>query len=73
MTYVDKAFALTRALQWRIVPELRYSQTFYEEHSRRYASGVESWLDVGCGHHLLPPWRLIKFRQTICELRNPTY
>ena len=44
-------------LQARIAPGLIDSQQDYESVLDRCASGDLRWLDVGCGHHLLPTWR----------------
>lgn len=44
-------------IEGRIAPTLQYSQTLYEEVLRRYARNSTAWLDLGCGHQLLPPWR----------------
>lgn len=51
------AFSMTAWLQRRIVPELRYSQAQFEEHLRAHSAAATAWLDLGCGHHLLPLWR----------------
>lgn len=40
-----------------IAPSLKYSQTIYEEVLFLRSSNVSKWLDLGCGHQLLPPWR----------------
>src|SRR4051794_40519493 len=53
----EHLFRLRDILQKWVVPELRYSQTIYERHLAQYATGVGSWLDIGCGHQLLPSWR----------------
>jgi ubiquinone/menaquinone biosynthesis C-methylase UbiE len=45
-------------LQAAIAPGLTDSQEDYEGVLDRCASGPLRWLDVGCGHHVLPPWRL---------------
>lgn len=52
-----RAFRASETLQGWIVPDLRYSQSVYEQYLERYAEGVRCWLDVGCGYQLLPPWR----------------
>lgn len=57
MTFEASIYAKGEALQRRIIPELKYSQSYYEEYLRQYTSGVQSWLDIGCGHNLLPTWR----------------
>jgi SAM-dependent methyltransferase len=41
-----------------LVPGLRYSQDIYQEIVDRYVTEDTTWLDAGCGWHLLPPWRL---------------
>lgn len=41
-----------------IAPGLKYSQTIYEEVLNDYSKGKLRWLDLGCGHHLLPTWRI---------------
>lgn len=45
-------------LERRIVPGLRYSQYEYEDTLFLRAPREGAWLDLGCGHALLPPWRL---------------
>ncbi len=46
---------------WRcervIAPGLQYAQTIYEESLKEYSAQDSHWLDLGCGHQLLPPWR----------------
>ena len=46
-----------RFLKNKIVPQLRYSQSIYEDVLNSAIPENAAWLDVGCGHHLLPPWR----------------
>jgi ubiquinone/menaquinone biosynthesis C-methylase UbiE len=40
-----------------IAPELRYSQDLYEEVLKRYVRPDMEWIDLGCGHQVLPAWR----------------
>jgi ubiquinone/menaquinone biosynthesis C-methylase UbiE len=51
-----------RAQKW-IIPDLKYSQTIYEEVLWKVAEKAGRWLDLGCGHQLLPPWRLDSERE----------
>lgn len=44
-------------LKDKIVPQLRYSQSIYEDVLFSRIQTDAAWLDVGCGHHLLSPWR----------------
>jgi ubiquinone/menaquinone biosynthesis C-methylase UbiE len=53
----DACFRLSRAMQGVLVPQLRYSQSTYEEVLREAVAGADRWLDLGCGHQLLPAWR----------------
>ncbi len=54
---IDKSRGKAEQLQKFLTPELRYSQWLYEEALRGVLKGASSWLDVGCGHQVLPPWR----------------
>lgn len=49
---------MTWKLQDVITPGLKYSQEIYEDILNEYSRDTPKWLDLGCGHHLLSPWRL---------------
>ena len=40
-----------------MVPGLQYAQSMYEQVLWQVTNGRDSWLDLGCGHQMLPPWR----------------
>jgi len=40
-----------------IIPDLQYSQKKYEDCLKLHVSDNCRWLDLGCGHQLLPHWR----------------
>lgn len=40
-----------------LAPSLRYSQFYYEEALAAALGERRRWLDLGCGHQVLPPWR----------------
>lgn len=44
-------------LEQIITPGLEYSQSIYEDVLNEHCESPLKWLDLGCGHHLLPPWR----------------
>jgi SAM-dependent methyltransferase len=50
-------YQLSFALQRIIAPGVVYSQNTYERALYSKLEGVESWLDIGCGHQLLPEWK----------------
>lgn len=54
-SFLNKVYGFLKRL---IVPGLRYSQDVYEEVLRSKVEKTTFWLDVGCGHQILPPWRL---------------
>jgi SAM-dependent methyltransferase len=47
-----------RSAQKVIVPDLKYSQETFEEYLKDAVKPGCSWLDLGCGHQILPEWRL---------------
>src|SRR5262249_4707508 len=55
-----------------IAPGLRYSQLFYEDQLRRLVGPTVDWLDLGCGHHVLPPWRGDAERTVVGRCRSVT-
>jgi SAM-dependent methyltransferase len=59
---------------WRmagvIAPTLRYSQVVYEEVLRRHVRSDMDWLDLGCGHQLLPAWRAEQERELVARCRS---
>ena len=48
-------------IYWRlrkaIAPTLKYSQYLYEDVLKGYVKPNVIWLDLGCGHQILPSWR----------------
>jgi SAM-dependent methyltransferase len=48
-----------------IVPTLRYSQYWYEEALKRYVTPSVEWVEIGCGHSILPSWRSNEERQLV--------
>lgn len=59
MTYQDYV-----NLKRRIVPQLRFNQTIYEEIVAQHVSEGCVWLDAGTGWHIFPPWRQ-RFEQAL--------
>jgi SAM-dependent methyltransferase len=47
---------LTQAVRKRIAPRLRNSTYLYREVLEEMVSNTDRWLDLGCGHQLLPAW-----------------
>src|SRR5262245_17254037 len=57
MTMRSKLFDIYGRLRDAIAPGLRYSQHFYEQELASAVNGQRDWLDLGCGHRVLPEWR----------------
>ncbi len=53
----ERLYAIYAKIERRITPGLRYSQYFYEDALRDSIRESSSWLDLGCGHRVLPVWR----------------
>ncbi len=64
---LNKIYGLARK---KIVPNLRYSQYIYQDVLESKINGKLNWLDVGCGHHMLPPWRLEQEKQLTGKAQN---
>src|SRR6266550_8016593 len=57
MDFRAKLYQLSGFLQHQITPGLPYSQDVFEARLRPLVHEAKSWLDLGCGHRLLPEWR----------------
>ena len=53
----ERLYDVYGRIERRITPGLRYSQYFYEDSLRDVLGDKSSWLDLGCGHRILPAWR----------------
>ena len=62
-------FEICWAIQGVIVPRLKYSQQVYEEILRSHVNPDKKWLDLGCGHKLLPPWRFTQEKELIGQCK----
>ncbi len=61
----DKVMGLYYAVEQRIVPGLTYAQTQYEQVLDLQVAKGTRWLDLGCGHQVLPEWRSEKEREIV--------
>lgn len=50
-------YRLYDKIERTICPGLKYSQYFYEDALKKGLGKGSAWLDLGCGHHVLPLWR----------------
>ena len=50
-------YRLSDVANQTIAPSLKYSQLLYEDEISCRLKHDITWLDLGCGHHILPPWR----------------
>ena len=48
-----------------IVPSLKYSQCIYEDVLDAHVRSDVRWLDLGCGHQILPTWRFEQEKRLI--------
>jgi ubiquinone/menaquinone biosynthesis C-methylase UbiE len=64
MSFLRKFYGFSKNV---IVPDLRYSQYEYEDVLSDRVAEQSHWLDLGCGHHLLPEWRLVEEQELIAR------
>lgn len=62
--------SVSRRIQRAVVPGLRYSQYLFEDEIRRCTGQDVDWLELGCGHQVLPPWRLAAERELVAGCRS---
>jgi SAM-dependent methyltransferase len=67
-----KLFRIYGRLRDAIAPGLRYSQHFYERYLREAITPGLDWLDLGCGHRVLPEWRGAAERDIVRRCRSAT-
>ena len=65
MSLRTRLFNIYWTLRGAIVPKLRYSQYSYEESLKRYVTPSVEWVEIGCGHSILPSWRANEERQLV--------
>src|SRR4051812_40974401 len=65
-------FSIYGRLRDAIAPGLRYSQHFYEQQLAAAAAAESDWLDLGCGHRVLPEWRGAAERAIVARCRTVT-
>src|SRR2546422_921251 len=53
----DRLFRIYWRLERRVAPGLEYAQARYERMLFNVVRPGSHWLDLGCGHTLLPKWR----------------
>jgi ubiquinone/menaquinone biosynthesis C-methylase UbiE len=56
-------------MQRALVPDLKYSQTTYEETVTPYVTPTAHWLELGCGRYMLPEWRRDAERELIAKAK----
>ncbi len=57
MSIRDWLYRQSAGIQSFIIPELRYSQDIYGDVLRTNIDDTVDWLDLGCGHCVLPSWQ----------------
>jgi len=65
MTVRDAMYRLYWKLEPVIAPGLKYSQTHYEATLAQTVKPDCTWLDLGCGHQVLPSWRLAEEQKLV--------
>jgi len=58
-------FELYWKMEHLIVPSLRHSQCIYEDVLFAHVGNTVRWLDLGCGHQVLPSWRFAQEKRLV--------
>jgi len=53
-----------------IAPNLCHAQSLYEKVLSSYVDSNTKWLDLGCGHQVLPSWRLEQEKKLVGRCRS---
>jgi ubiquinone/menaquinone biosynthesis C-methylase UbiE len=65
MSIRSSLFKIYWALEKGLVPDLKYAHYLYEQVLQSHVTGDTEWLDVGCGHQILPQWRAAQEKQLV--------
>ncbi len=65
----DRRFRFYWRMRDRIAPHLEFTQAIYER-VLNDAVQMQRWLDVGCGHNLLPSWRAPQADRLVRSVRQ---
>jgi len=63
----DALYRVYWRLERALAPRLRYAQELYEEELCSRVTSETRWLDAGCGHQILSPWRLSQERRLVAK------
>lgn len=58
MEFLNPFYKIYRKIQSVIIPTLKFSQYLYEDILKLYIRADIIWLDLGCGHRILPVGRI---------------
>ena len=72
MSFHVHLFDLYGRLRAAIVPTLRYAQDYYQRRLEDALASDVDWLDLGCGHRVLPEWRPDAERALVAKCRSVT-
>lgn len=65
MNLRSRLFNVYWTLRRLLAPTLKYSQSWYEDALKRYVTPSVEWVEIGCGHSILPSWRINEERQLV--------
>jgi ubiquinone/menaquinone biosynthesis C-methylase UbiE len=70
MSLRQRLYSIYQAFQRRMTPGLQFSQYLYQEVLERAVQPTTAWLDVGCGHQILPAWRFEQEQALIARVQQ---
>ena len=70
MGYTKAMYSIYFRLQKLIAPSLKYSQDLYKDTLISYIKKDSVWLELGCGHQILPVWYLKEEKELVKKCKR---
>jgi ubiquinone/menaquinone biosynthesis C-methylase UbiE len=66
----EKLYRIYWSMERVITPTLRFSQALYEDVLKQHVNEDTKWLDLGCGHQILPFWRVEEEKKLVQRCKS---
>jgi ubiquinone/menaquinone biosynthesis C-methylase UbiE len=70
MALRESLYGLYVKFEQVLVPGLQYSQSVYQDVLENYVAPDSVWLDLGCGHQILPAWHAAEERKLVARCKE---
>jgi ubiquinone/menaquinone biosynthesis C-methylase UbiE len=70
MSVKEKLYRIYWSMERVVAPTLRFSQAIYEDVLNQHVNQNTKWLDLGCGHQILPFWRVEEEKKLVQRCKS---